>query len=254
MKIWKAVFSPTGGTEKVADIISKELDDDVEKIDLTDAACNFHSFAFQGDDVVVFAVPSFGGRCPDVAVSRISALHGNGAKAVLVCVYGNRAYEDTLIELCDTVKDAGFSVVAAVSAVAEHSIVRSIAEGRPDEDDAEKLKGFASEISEKLKRNDDSEPSIPGNRPYKKRGGAGMIPHASSKCTDCGVCASRCPVSAIDRDNPRKTDKDRCISCMRCVKICPHGAREVNGMMLFAARKMLESACRERKVPEIFIS
>ena len=253
MKIWKAIFSPTGGTGKTADIISKELGADVEKIDLTDAVCDFDSFGFNGNDVVIIAVPSFGGRCPDTAVSRISALHGNGAREVLVCVYGNRAYEDTLIELCDTAKGAGFSVVAAVSAIAEHSIVRTVAAGRPDDDDKITLREFASRISEKLASGCIGEPSVPGNRPYKSWGGSGMVPSANNKCTSCGICAEHCPVSAIDKADPAKTDKDRCISCMRCLEICPNGARELDEEMFLASKRRLEEICRERKLPELFM-
>ena len=93
------------------------------------------------EDLAVIAVPSYAGRVPAVAVQRLAAVKGNGARAVLVCVYGNRAYEDTLVELADTAKEAGFRVMAAVSAIAEHSIARQFAAGRPDAEDAQRLAG-----------------------------------------------------------------------------------------------------------------
>ena len=58
----------------------------------------------------------------------------------------NRAYEDTLAELYDTVKANNFNVIAAISAVAEHSIVRQIAANRPDEIDKKQLTEFAKKI------------------------------------------------------------------------------------------------------------
>ena len=61
----------------------------------------------------------------------LAAVCGCGARAVLMCVYGNRAYEDTLVELADTAEKAGFHVIAAVAAIAEHSVVRRFAAGRP---------------------------------------------------------------------------------------------------------------------------
>lgn len=103
-------------------------------------------------------------------------MKGQGARAVLVCVYGNRAYEDTLVELADTAKQAGFCVIAAVTFIAEHSIARCHAAGRPDATDAEQLQAFAVKIREKLSAGDREEPGIPGNRPYKKYSGAGMVP------------------------------------------------------------------------------
>ena len=72
-----------------------------------------------------------------MAVRRLKALNGQGARAVLACVYGNRAYEDTLVEREDAARETGFRVIAAMAAVAEHSIARQFASGRPDEQDAQ---------------------------------------------------------------------------------------------------------------------
>ena len=127
MKLYEIVFSPTGGTQKVADRLSRAMSGEIVPVDLTDHALAFANIALTPDDVAVLAVPSYGGRVPAPAVERLAALHGNGARAVLVCVYGNRAYEDTLAELQDTAKQAGFRPIAAVAAVAEHSIARQFA-------------------------------------------------------------------------------------------------------------------------------
>ena len=66
-------------------------------------------------------------------------LFAAAARAVLMCVYRNRAYEDTLLELADTAEKAGFHVIAAVAAIAEHSVIREIAAGRPDAADRARL-------------------------------------------------------------------------------------------------------------------
>lgn len=97
-------------------------------------------------------------------------MRGNGAQAVLVCVYGNRAYEDTLVELEDAAKGAGFRVIAAVSAIAEHSIVRQFAAGRPDAQDAVQLAGFADQIQQKISAGDASEPAVPAIVPIRRPG------------------------------------------------------------------------------------
>lgn len=124
MKVFDIVFSPTGGTEKASGYIANALEGETVAVDLTDSGLGFRTVATTKEDVAVIAVPSYGGRVPAVAAERLGMMRGNGAQAVLVCVYGNRAYEDTLVELEDAAKDAGFRVIAAVSAIAEHSIVR----------------------------------------------------------------------------------------------------------------------------------
>lgn len=253
MKLYNIVFSPTGGTKKVSALLTDALDGEVALVDLTDSKQDFHTVSLTQEDVAVISVPSYGGRVPAVAVKRLCMVHGNGARAVLVCVYGNRAYEDTLVELEDAAKQAGFQVIAAVAAIAEHSIARQFAAGRPDAQDAQQLYEFARQIQAKLSAGDSTEPSVPGNRPYKKAGGAGMVPKPTKACTKCGVCAAECPVQAIDKENPKKVDEKVCISCMRCISVCPHSARKVNPVMLSAASLMLKKVCSERKDCELFL-
>ena len=125
----------SGGTQKVADRLIRGLEGEPVAVDLTDSQADFSAVALTEEDVAVIAVPSYGGRVPGIAVQRLSAVKGGGARAVLVCVYGNRAYEDTLVELEDAAKAAGFRVVAAVAAIAEHSIAHKYAAGRPDAED-----------------------------------------------------------------------------------------------------------------------
>lgn len=253
MKLYNIVFSPTGGTQKVAALLAKALGGEAAAIDLTDSKRDLPAVALTQEDVALIAVPSYGGRVPAAAVERLAELNGQGARAVLVCVYGNRAYEDTLVELADAVRQAGFRVIAGVAAVAEHSIARQFAAGRPDAQDAEQLAAFGKKIREKLSANDLSEPELPGNRPYKKAGSTGIVPKATRECNRCGVCAAECPVQAISEKDPGKVDKKACISCMRCVAVCPQKARKVNPLLLRAAGLMLKKVCTARKECELFL-
>ena len=253
MKVFDIVFSPTGGTEKASGYIANALEGETVAVDLTDSGLGFRTVAMTKEDVAVIAVPSYGGRVPAVAAERLGMMRGNGAQAVLVCVYGNRAYEDTLVELEDAAKGAGFRVIAAVSAIAEHSIVRQFAAGRPDPQDAAQLAGFANQIQQKISAGDASEPAIPGNRPYKKAGGTGMVPKATKECTACGACAAVCPVGAIDKDDPKRVDKKACISCMRCIAICPVGARAIDPAKQQGIADHLRDICSVRKEPALYL-
>lgn len=172
MMITQIVFSPTGGTERVADTITARWGAPVRKIDLTDPAVDFAAEALDAEALTLIAVPSYGGRVPAPAAERIAKLRGNQARCVVLTVYGNRAYEDTLLELSDLAAGSGFRVIAAAAAVAEHSILHQYAAGRPDPQDEEQLRGFAGRILEKLRSGAEDAPAIPGNRPYRKAGGA----------------------------------------------------------------------------------
>lgn len=253
MKYIQLIFSPTGGTRRAAQIITSAWSESVETVDLTNPEDDFSSHSFSPEDIVLIAVPSYAGRVPALAAERLSQVRGNSAKCVLLCVYGNRAYEDTLVEMADIAENCGFTVTAAVSAVAEHSIMHQFAAKRPDKQDEQELKSFAHTILEKINEGTSSKKlQIPGNRPYKKAGGVGMVPKAGQNCVNCGLCAKQCPAQAIDLNNVEKADAKKCISCMRCVTECPHSARKVNSAMVAAASLALKKACSVRKNGELF--
>lgn len=149
MKVSQIVFSPTGGTEKIAEVLTEAWGLPVTKIDLSNAETDYSSIRLEKDDIAVIAVPSYGGRVPGLAAQRISGIHGDHTPCVIVCVYGNRAYEDTLVELNDVAEQSGFKVIAAIAAVAEHSIMHQYAAGRPDTEDKIELNSFAKKILEK---------------------------------------------------------------------------------------------------------
>ena len=254
MSYTQLIFSPTGGTKKVADALSGPWGEPVETIDLCDRQRDLSKTAFQPEDLVLLAVPSYGGRVPALAAQRLSQVRGGGARAVLVCVYGNRAYEDTLAELYDLTAEAGFQCIAAVAAIAEHSILHQYAAHRPEAQDLEVLKTFSHKILDRAQAGGTLAPqSIPGDRPYKKAGAVPLVPKAGKDCTACGLCAKQCPAGAIDPEQVKHADGALCIACMRCVARCPRSARKVNGAMVSAAALAMKKVCSVRKENQLFL-
>ena len=151
MSVYQIVFSPTGGTKKAADIFVKSFCPQSTLIDLTDRSQDYSMYSFHAEDICIIAVPSYGGRVPDCAVSRLRQMQGNSARAILIVVYGNRAYDDTFAELQDTLAGCGFICAAAVAAIAEHSIMRQYAASRPDAQD-EKNSPHLPKLSENILR------------------------------------------------------------------------------------------------------
>lgn len=266
MAVFEIMFSPTGGTKKVSDVFTKALTKAMSEpiaeviaqesavIDLLKRDKDYSACAFSAEDVCIVSVPSYGGRVPETAVSRLSQMKGNGAKAILIVVYGNRDYDDTFAELQDVLEAAGFVCAAGIAAIAEHSIMRQFAAGRPDKEDEEQLQGFAERIGEVLKKQTKTGLTLPGNRPYRKYGGVPMKPQAGKACTRCGTCARECPTGAIPADDPSRTNTESCISCMRCIAVCPENARSVSKALLAAGSMKLKKACSVRKENTLFLA
>lgn len=256
MNVYKITFSPTGGTSRVADILVNEFctsDIPVKTVDLVKADFDFSSVKIQPDDICVIAVPVYGGRVAALATEHLSRLSGNGAKAVLVAVYGNREFEDALVELQDVSSAAGFLPVAGISAIAEHSVLRQFGAGRPDQKDTAELKSFAKQIRNHLVHDIFSELVLPGNRPYKDYVILNTKPIAGELCEKCGHCANVCPTHAIPKEHPDQTINDLCISCMRCTTFCPKKARYIRPNIAVMLNEKLSKVASQRKPNKLYM-
>ncbi len=247
-KLIVAHFSPTGGTKRVADAIAAGFDMPVVQIDLT---VEGFSAAVGEKDMLMAVLPVYIGRVPAVALKRLSALRGNGQKAVAVVVYGNREYEAALLETKNALEGNGFRVIAAAAFVAEHSIVRSVAAGRPDAQDEKIAQQFACEIMAKSENAVSIQ--VPGVEPDAEPKTSPLHPSGDEKCIRCGVCAERCPVRAIPVEAPDQTKGDVCINCLRCVQVCPVQCRALPASFLAGIEQMLREKAAGYKLPEIFV-
>lgn len=250
--LYEIVFSPTGGTQKASNALVQGIGKESKFIDLSDNKENIN-IVFDEKDICVFAVPSYGGRVPAYAVEKIEKISGKSTKAVIMAVYGNREFEDTLVELEDILKKSGFEIVAGVSAIAEHSIIREFGAERPDNQDINKLIEIGKTIIEKIESGKASNPEIPGNRPYKVYNPLPIGINVNENCNGCGICAEKCPVQVIDKNNPSKGNEEGCISCMRCISVCPQNARSINPQKREFLKEKIKEACKERKECKLFI-
>ena len=252
MSMYTITFSPTGGVKKVADTIASGFACESISIDLTDRTQDFSKYTFTSDDICIIAAPVFSGRIPKTATERLMQMHGAHAHVILVAVYGNRAFEDALVELQDTTTHVGFIPVAGIAAISEHSIVRSVAASRPNTEDCEQLTAFAHKIQ--AKHNHTAETlTLPGNHPYRAYPTSVLVPSVQDSCKKCGLCAAKCPVGAISMDNPTATDQTVCIGCMRCISVCPNNNRYINLAMLAPLSERLSTMCAQAKQNELFL-
>ena len=258
-------FSPTDTTRKVLEGIARGFQAVTNvHLNLTLPDAVTREFPEVKNGLAIIGMPVYAGRLPQEAVSRLKRINGNGAPAVVVVLFGNRAYDDALIELRDVATDAGFIPVAAAAFIGEHSFSTEetlIAHQRPDASDLQRAQEFGQAVRSLLdglaSTNDLPELPVPGNVPYMEfRMLQNVAPVSDDQfCTRCGTCASLCPTGAISlQDDKMVTDASLCILCCACVKQCVTASRELIDERINKLRGMLITKFSERKEPEVFFS
>ncbi len=255
-------FSPTKTTRKVIEAISTGIGaGDTKHFDLTLPKPTNSSISITEDGFAIIGVPVYNGRIPIEAVRRLKRLKGANTPAIIVAVYGNRAYEDALVELRDLVTELGFHPFAAAAFIGEHSYStteKPIAQNRPDAEDLSVAQSFGARIEEMLKNGTfiGSLSKLPGNVPFKTIPVRPPISPTTieAECDKCEICVSVCPTEAIEMKEVMETDIAACILCCACVKECPTGARVNNSDFIRTISQRLFEHCSERKEPELFFS
>lgn len=166
MSVYQIHFSPTGGTRAVSELLVSAWPE-TAAIDLCDPKAEGFTQDFTSDDLCIFTVPAFEGRVPPVNLRRIRNLSGNNTPCIMAALYGNRAIDDTLLELEDELLPRGFLPFAAVKAVAQHSVLPMFGTGRPDDADQTQLREFSQALRQAYEQGPAAEPvAVPGKRPY----------------------------------------------------------------------------------------
>ena len=268
-------FSPTYTTRKVVENIAKGIAARLQasgcmagyrSVNITTPAMRKETPCFSQGDIVVFGVPVYIGRVPNLIRDFFASIKGNGAIGVPVVVYGNRAFDDALIELYDIMQGNGFRCISAAAFIGEHSFSYTLGGGRPDESDIKIATSYGEEIAGKILSGYPvpSAIAIPGNPyPYKFYNAKStqdksidirkVKPQTDpEKCTSCGLCAMLCPMGAIDPTNCSLTP-GICIKCCACVKKCKAGAKYFTDPTYLEHKEILEkNFTSPRKEPEIF--
>jgi len=260
-RVRSVFFSPTGTSKKIVEAISAGMPcTDQKSLDLTypgksqTIQCTEH-------DLVIIGVPVYAGRVAPLAARRLEDVRGSNTPAILVVLYGNREYEDALVELRDIAAAHSFVPVGASAFIGEHSFsdrTMPTALGRPDQADLAVAASFGETLYRNIVQLQNistlSPLVVPGNIPYKE--GMGPLPVSPAldpdKCTLCTLCAATCPGGAITVDDEFSLDTDSCIFCCACIKGCPEQALSIKAPLLLEKRQWLHENCATRKEPEFY--
>jgi Uncharacterized Fe-S center protein len=255
-------FSPTGTTKAVIQGVARGINQStVALIDITKPNARKQQLQTSENELLVVAVPVYMGRVPALLNEWLHGIKARNTPAVCIVVYGNRVYDDALLELKDILIKCGCKPIAGAAYIGEHSFSSAetpVAEARPDASDLNHAELFGRKINEKLLSvssvHQFSDINIPGKYPY---GGITELWSVdfiavSNECTQCGICAEGCPVGAIDSENRNLIDKEKCITCCACIKNCPQNARTMKTGLVKDAAMRLNKLYKEPKEPIFF--
>ena len=244
-------FSPGKTTEAISKRIAGNVSGIVKNFDLLNCEIA-EEMHFTADDILLVTMPVFVGRIPAFCIDALHKLKGKNTPAIAVVVFGNRAYDDALLELVDILQNNGFVVAGAGAFIARHSMFPQVAKGRPDAEDTQKIDAFALQCASLVNGGVTGSVTVPGNHPYKESGPLPIRPTANSTCNKCGTCVKVCPVGAITLSEPQKTNKNLCINCTTCIYACPLKARGYYGIIAGVAKRSFEKSTSDRVEPECF--
>lgn len=257
-------FSPTETTRKTLEEIAKGIGTKVGNvIDITKPDIRNQPAPEFSNELVLIGAPVYSGRLPKEAADYFKTITASETPAILVVSYGNRAFEDALLELKDITAANGFIPLAGAAFIGEHSFCNdtfSIAPNRPDKEDLSKAFAFGKDITNLLRRIErpsDVDPvDVPGNFPYKESVARGPFEFiaVTDDCDSCGICLPACPKEAIDEADAYSTIDEKCIHCCACIKVCPKHARVMKDSPLKDIAKWLSENFSKRKEPELFFA
>jgi len=260
-------FSPTGTTRRTTHNIAAGAGLRAREFDRTSVASRKTGARFAHNELVLIALPVYGGRLPRITPEIFNGISADGSPTAIAALYGNRHYDDALLELKNTAAEKGFAPIAAGAFVGEHSYTRNVGMNRPDASDARAHKEFGRRFLEKARAgagvgtgvgaSSATTPApdlaVPGHFPYEKPvSNSRIAPVTSAACVDCQACVEGCPVGAISREDPHIVDHVTCISCCYCVKVCPNGARSMEDPRILATINRLETQFTARREAETF--
>ncbi len=209
------------------------------------------------EDVLLLSMPVYGGFIPRICLPWVEQLKGHGGPAVIAAVYGNRHYDNALIQMKQLLEKQGFRVIAAGAFLAEHSIFTDVAKGRPDADDMAAMSAFGWQCARMLSgdwKNAVLEVSGDPNFELPEQKPAGMFPTGDDTCVNCRACADVCPGKAIQRAHPKETDPAKCIQCGACIAVCHTGSRQYHSAAWAERAPIFAEKCAEYRKPETFFA
>lgn len=246
-KIIGAYFSPTHHSEKYINQSLAMLPYEKELINLTNIENRQKNYSLKQDEMLVLCLPVYAGRIPKLTEDYLKCFKGHQSPAIIFVCYGNRYYDDALMELKNRLIEQGFIIQGAGALIGEHTYTPKLGTLRPRGEDIVEVRDFIYSILQEDFKTASIE--VPGNNSYRPYKTNEVVPYCLEHCIKCGKCIRVCPIQAISKDYV--TDVN-CLVCNKCVKECPMNARVLPSDFEDNIKAWLESQFRDRKENQFF--
>jgi len=254
MKILLAYFSATGNTAAVAREIKTQLSEmggQVDEWDITTPAGRSQDRDLSPYEAFVFGFPTYAMRPPRLAREWLATLEGGGRKCATFFSFGGFGVEPCHYTTKKILDQRGFRLAASAQFLGAHTFNlggwRAMA-GRPDESDFQTAREFASRSFQRFSGQDQdligplrepevSEAELDALETRRFVVVSQLPTRAGRECSLCGICEEMCPSGAMDAERG-EADREKCLTCFRCLANCPEEALSVNDLSPFWPKKL----------------
>ncbi len=260
-------FSPAGTTRKVTECIAETLSKvghDVEVFDLCNKKpediYNIEDGWLKKGDCLWIGSPIYAGHAvPPIEKFITNLPESNEIFAVPFVTYGAVTSGIGLYEMAKQLTDRGYTIPGAAKILSVHSLLwtskKPLGGGHPDTGDEILIKSLIGSVLKKIDTPDADNFIAPETLNYQPeniqkhaeewnlsllRQNMPPIKLDDEKCTECNICAEKCPVQNISLD-PLPQVGDNCILCFNCIRHCEPEA------LYNESLNVLEKVIRDRK-------
>jgi flavodoxin/NAD-dependent dihydropyrimidine dehydrogenase PreA subunit len=247
IKILIVIFSATGNTAKIAEVIQgelKQLGADIEEKDITSYDDRNDSFDLTPYHAVLFGFPIYAGRAPRIVREWLETLDGQGKLCATFFTYGGLTVHPVHFSTREILEHRGFDLVSSAEFLAKHTFNIggwSAMEDRPNESDFGVAREFAKQTYKRFVGEDPGRPDVfeKTELTQEQLDEGEKLPllaitqlpsRMGADCSMCMICEELCPTHAMNAEMGEASEKEKCIACLRCIDNCPEDVLSINDL------------------------